>query len=709
MKTTSIATKVHVPLIIAIVVGLIVIGFNYFVSVSSIRTDVYKQQATDLESFFNGAMNSKRDVGLSNAINIAKNYYVVEALRTKNRNLAIKGLGQVTRDFKTYTKYKNIKIHIHDSNVHSFLRAWKPKKWGDDLSGFRKTVVAVKNQEHPIVDIELGRAGMVLRGLAPVSAEGSYLGSVEFMQGLNSIVKDGKKKFDIELAIVMENSFLSTATALKNAPKIANYTLAIKPKVLNKDFFKEMQEIEISKKEGQQSSNYFMISVPIYDFSKERIGYAVLGKKLSEVEHIVSKSESSLLKQVVIMGIIDIVILVLLMWIIKNAVVTPIQNYDRIAKELAEGDADLSKRLDVISEDEIGQAAVSFNIFLDKVEAIALCAQDETQKAEEASSSMQEQVKKNDMTLKLSEGMITASISNSQDLQSSMKKNVESVNVVNDLNEQTEHVIEEVNNKTDEVIEIIGKIALMVEESRHSSENLNENVAEIYSVIALIKDISDQTNLLALNAAIEAARAGEHGRGFAVVADEVRKLAERTQKATSEVEANISVLKQNSVSMLENSEQVALFTQESSGRLDEFKASLATLVENAKSIKGDNEIIAQELFINISKLDHMIFKFAAYITVFESKVDVEISAADQCNFGQWYSNEGRSLFEDQGAFKSIEEPHNKLHEYISEVISVIEKDKLKDADKIVSLFIAAEKESDRLFELLNTLALPTKS
>ena len=97
------------------------------------------------------------------------------------------------------------------------------------------------------------------------------------------------------------------------------------------------------------------------------------------------------------------------------------------------------------------------------------------------------------------------------------RKSVDSVNVVNTLNEQTEEVIAEVTAKTDDVIETIGNISEMIGNSRTDSESLTENVTEIYSVIGLIKDISDQTNLLALNAAIEAARAGEHGRGFAVV------------------------------------------------------------------------------------------------------------------------------------------------------------------------------------------------
>ena len=104
----------------------------------------------------------------------------------------------------------------------------------------------------------------------------------------------------------------------------------------------------------------------------------------------------------------------------------------------------------------------------------------------------------------------------------------------------------------DEIVESINTVSREEQNISTQMHDLAEQTAQIRSILEMIKDIADQTNLLALNAAIEAARAGEHGRGFAVVADEVRKLAERTQKSLSEIDVTISVVVQSVSSASEN-------------------------------------------------------------------------------------------------------------------------------------------------------------
>jgi methyl-accepting chemotaxis protein len=181
---------------------------NYFYSIDEMKENVYESQERSLRSFYKEAIGAKESIGLTNAISIAKNYDVIRAIKENDRSIAIKGLSDISKEFKDYTDYQNIKIHIHDANVHSFLRAWKPTKFGDDLSSFRKTVVSVKQNKKPLVAIELGRAGLVLRGLAPIVNEGDYIGSVEFMQGLNYIVKYARNNNGFEMAIVMKNELL---------------------------------------------------------------------------------------------------------------------------------------------------------------------------------------------------------------------------------------------------------------------------------------------------------------------------------------------------------------------------------------------------------------------------------------------------------------------------------------------------------------------
>lgn len=180
MKNLKISQKLYFPLIFSITFGFLYVLGDFFYSVENMKKSAYEKENHNLRSVYKEAIASKYNIGITNAINLAKNYSVVKALQENDRSIAINGLKTISDEFRAKTNYKNIKVHIHDANIHSFLRAWKPQKYGDDLSSFRKTIVAVKQSKSPLVAIELGRAGLVVRGVAPVIQDGVYLGSVEF-------------------------------------------------------------------------------------------------------------------------------------------------------------------------------------------------------------------------------------------------------------------------------------------------------------------------------------------------------------------------------------------------------------------------------------------------------------------------------------------------------------------------------------------------
>jgi len=309
---------------------------------------------------------------------------------------------------------------------------------------------------------------------------------------------------------------------------------------------------------------------------------------VSETNELASYSQQTQITAAVIAVIIVIILIVFL----PRIIVVPIRTLLARVEDIANGDGDLTVRISENSQDELGKLAVSFNHFLQQLQEIIGRIAGSSSQVATAAEELSAITAEVDLSIKQQHTATDQVATAVNEMSATVNEIAQNANDAANSASKADSSTQDGRSVVQSTIDAIESVAVDVNSAADVIRNLSQDTDNIGSVLDVIRGIAEQTNLLALNAAIEAARAGEQGRGFAVVADEVRTLASRTQQSTQEIQEMIESLQtgaQEAVKVMDVGQQKV---KESVEKATQAGVSLDAITQEVAAISDMNTLIA---------------------------------------------------------------------------------------------------------------------